>query len=279
MIHHRLLLAAAAASLVVAGSAAGASVAANFHHADFDANTGVNPGENTATLDGLAGLTDPAWTNLAINGAGGASAGSGSVAGISVTWHSANAWQAGSEGLVTATSDASQQPFRMYLDDGDGGNSYFNGDGYGVTVQISGIAAFLASQSASSYNLTLLFSTDSSGFVTGQVRSGNLPATPSATAVSDLGLLGTIDATIIGNGIAPFTDPVPDGAQSNTQGTRGVGTLTGLTDDAITIAMPVNAGGGVRGSLAGFAITPVPEPSTSLLGLVGTALLLGRRRR
>lgn len=59
-----------------------------------------------------------------------------------------------------------------------------------------------------------------------------------------------------------------------------MGTLDGLTADSITIAMPKNPGaGGIRGSLAGFSITAVPEPSASLmLGSLGLAGLLRRRR-
>ncbi|MES2707887.1 MAG: PEP-CTERM sorting domain-containing protein [Verrucomicrobiota bacterium] len=259
------------AALVVlpAGFSCAATVGVNFSHGDFAANTGIQP-EETAM-----GIPGSAWTNLAIVGAGGAAKGTGTAGGLTVTWNSANAWNAGSEGLNG--TDASQQVFRMYLDDGDGGDSYFNGDPYGASVQVSGLASFLGSSSAGSYSLTLYFSTDATGVTPAEIRQGLLLGTPSATTISSLSSLGTITAqTPLGDGTYPFST----GAGTDTGGHRGVGTMNGLTADSITIAMPKNpAAGGIRGSLAGFSITAVPEPSVSLmLGGLGLAGLLRRRR-
>jgi hypothetical protein len=272
-----------AAWLCTLAPAVASSVAVNFFHATFGPSTGINPGENTATLNSLTGLNNPVWTNLAINGPGGSPSGIGVFNGVAVSWHSSNAFQAGSEGVVTATNDASQQVFRMYLDDHDSGPTYFMGDGYGVSVQLSGLSALMAGQGATSYILTLFYGSDSppmpGGMNIAEIRSGNLPLITTANAISNLPLLGTIGVTNIGSGTAPFTNPLPAGAQGNTQGGRWFGTLPGLTANSITIAIPANAGGGIRGSLAGFAITPVPEVSTPLLGLLGGVILALRRRR
>lgn len=98
-----------------------------------------------------------------------------------VTWNSANAYNAGSEGLNG--TDASQQVFRMYLDDGDGGDSYFATDGYGASVQVSGLASSWESSGAGSYSLTLYFSTDATGSPRRKsvrdCRSATLPPPPS----------------------------------------------------------------------------------------------------
>lgn len=261
---------AAMVTLSAAASSRAATIGVNFHHADYTDNTGIQSGETAMGIPGSS------WTNLAIAGAGGTPSGTGNAGGLVVAWNSANAWNAGSEGLLG--TDASQQVFRMYLDDGDGGSSYFNGDGYGASVQISGLSSFLGSSGATSYSLTLYFSTDANSFTVAQIRQGLLPSTPAADSISSLTSLGTIDPnSALGDGTYPFSS----GAQTNTEGHRGIGTLSGLTADAITIAMPVNAGNGVRGSLAGFSITanPVPEPSaTVLLGGLGLAGLLRRRR-
>lgn len=252
-----------------AGAARAASVAVNFHHADYADNTGIQAGETAMGIPGSS------WTNLAIEGAGGASAGTGTAGGLTVIWNAANAYSAGSEGLLG--TDASQQVFRMYLDDGDGGSTnYFTGDGYGVTLQVSGLAALLGANSATSYNLTLYFGTDSASFTTAQIRDGLPVGLASATSISSLPSLGTIAAeTPVGNGTYPFST----GAGTDTGGHRAIGSLVGLTADAITIAMPSNAGNGVRGSLSGFSITTVPEPSVTLmLGGLGLAGLMRRRR-
>ncbi|SHJ18544.1 PEP-CTERM protein-sorting domain-containing protein [Rubritalea squalenifaciens DSM 18772] len=260
-----------AALLPLSYSADAATTAFNFFHTSFAANTGIDDStENTDALNAVAGLDSPNWYNLGIAGSGGPT-GTDSGDGIGVQWWSSNAFNAGSEG-VTAGGDASQQVFRMYLDDGDGGTSYAAADGYGVTISVTGLSAYLASQSATSYTVTLFLSTDSSDFTQPEIRDGALTG---SNNVTDLSLLGSPTVNVLGDG----TQPVPSGAQSNTGGTRGVASLTGLTADEITIAMPTNAGGGVRGSIAGFAITAVPEPSsTMMLGLAGVGFILRRRR-
>lgn len=262
-------IAALAASPLVSRAA---TVGVNFIHADYVDNTGVQSGETAMGIPGAS------WTNFPIRGTGVATegAGTGVAGGLNVAWNAANAWDAGSEGILG--NDASQQVFRVYLDDADGGNSYFDGDNYGVSVQVSGLSAFLATSGATTYSVTLYFSTDSAALRTAEVRAGLLTGTPSASTISSLSLLGSIaPQSPLGNGTYP-TGPIPGG--DGTGGSRGIGTLDGLNADAITIAIPRNDGTGPRGSLAGFSINAVPEPSVSvMLGGLGLAGLLRRRRR
>lgn len=249
-----------------------ATTAFNFFHAGFAANTGIDNGtENTDALNAVAGLDSPTWYNLAIAGTGGSPAGTGSGDGINVQWWSSNVYNAGSEG-VTAGGDASQQVFRMYLDDGDAGTSYAAADGYGVTISLTGLSSYLSSQGAVSYTITVFLSTDSTGFSQPEIRDGALTG---SNNVTDLSLLGTLTVDVLGDG----TQPVPSGAQTNTGGTRAIASLSGLTSDELTIAMQ-DRNGSLRGSIAGFAITAVvPEPSsTAMLGLAGVGLIFRRRR-
>lgn len=264
------------ALLSASGTANAATTAFNFYHAGFAANTGINDStENTDALNAVASMDSPSWYNLAIAGTGGSAAGFGSGGVIGVQWWASNAWSAGSEG-VTAGGDASQQVFRMYLDDGDagsGGTSYNSADGYGVTISLTGLSSYLSTQGATSYTITLFLSTDASNFVQPEIRGGSLTG---SNNVTDLSLLGTPAVDVLGDG----TQPVPMGAGTGTGGTRAVASLSGLTLDEITIAMPDNAGSGVRGSVAGFAITAVvPEPSSAaMVGLAGLGLIFRRRR-
>lgn len=254
-----------------------ASVAANFMHGDFAANTGVNSGENTDTLNASLGVTSPIWNNVSVTGAGGAIPGTvtlayGGAFTIGLTYHAANPWAAGSE--TVSGSDASQQVFREYLDDGGGGaSSYSATDSYGVTLQLSGLSAFVANNpGATGYTISLLYSTDNTvtAFKIGEVRAGALTG---ANAVTDLTLLQTLGTpTVFANGgAAPFP------GAGTTGGTRGYVTSTALSADAITVAISTSGAG--RGAIAGFVINSVPEPaSLSFVGL-SLALALSRRSR
>lgn len=264
----RLFSCIAAMASFSAGISQAATIGVNFAHGDWMDNTGVQTGETAMGIPGSA------WTNIPNQGAGGSSSGTTTAGGLTVAWNSANAWQAGSEGLNG--TDASQQVFRNYLDDGDGGASYFDGDGYGVSIQVSGLSSFMGANSATKYSITLYFATDATAVLPAEIRQGLLPSVATATAISSLTQIGTVTPGALGDGTYPFST----GAGTATDGHRAIGTLDGLSADAITIAIPKNPGAnGVRGSLAGFSISAVPEPSVSLmLGGLGLVGLLRRRR-
>jgi hypothetical protein len=180
--------------------------------------------------------------------------GAGTYSGVTVDSFSSVPWQQGSASL--SGSDASQRVFRYYLDDADGGSGYFNGDGVGASIHLTGLTQFLAANRATNYTLTLLFNADTTSatpFLTANVRSG-VPAAPSATAISSLTSLGTITPQLLGDGKQPLPSVGTD-----TTGKRGWGRLIGLTANNITIAMPVRSGS-TRGSVAGFILTPVSGP-------------------
>jgi hypothetical protein len=261
-----ILAAGICAAACLQSAALAGSLAVNFIHSEFAENTGIdNSTENTAALNALAGVDAPTWYNFGVQGPETA-AGSGTAGPLSIEWASANTWQAGSEG-VTAGGDASQQPFRVYLDDGDGGTSYQSGDGYGASIEVSGLAAFLASEGQPRYTLTVLYSSDNDAvpFDVTEIREGSLDGT---NAISSLPLLGLTDWQVIGDG----TGPIPAGAGTSTQGTRGFGQINGLSADSVVIAGLANPPGPARTAIAGFIITPVPEPTSLAAGLCVIAI-------
>lgn len=131
------------------------------------------------TADGSSNWTDSRaaddWTDP--------STGTVTLAGSSVTatWSSSNTWAGGNEG----TSE--QQLYRVYLDDGDGGNSLVADDGIGVSVTISGLGAWLTSEGKVSYQIRLYTSTDmdNATFQSVDIRIGAPdPGTPDLTALT-----------------------------------------------------------------------------------------------
>lgn len=247
------------------------TAAFNFADSGFLENTGIdNDTENTNTLNAIAGFESPTWYNLASFTDANFEAGTGVGEGISVSWWASNAYAQGSEGVNG--SDASQQVFRVYLDDADeGGDSYAPGDGYGASISLTGLFSFLSNNGASAYRVTLLLNTDLNSFTQPVIRAGELTG---INNIEDLAILGSPVVSILGDG----TQPITSGAGTNTDGTRAIAALSNLNADSITIALPSRVGDD-RGSVAGFAITAVPEPSTTaLLGFGWFGILLRRRR-
>ncbi len=234
------------------------SLAVNFSNSTI-ASTAVLATENTNALKTAVAVNGPiVWNNQAIDDAGNGplvtGRGNGVYSGVTATSFSSVPWIRGSSSV--SSSDASQRAFRYYLDDGDGGGGYFNGDSIGASIHLSGLAQFLTTNRATNYTLTLLFNADIAGaspFHPATVRSG-IPSTPSSTAISSLPFIGTINPTLLGDGRQPLPTVGTD-----TGGQRGWGRLIGLTANDITISLPVS-GGGKRGSVSGFILTPMNGP-------------------
>lgn len=249
----------------LAGIAQGAAIGINFGETDSNGDiwggNKVTASENTATLDGLTGTGAPSWTNFPADINSGT--GSGMAGALSVSYDSTNTYHAGQEGIV-GTDDASQQPFRAYLDDGDGTNA----DGYGATVTLSGLSAWLTSVGATSYEITLLRSTDHvvDFFTAVDVLDGSLTLINTHAPVAPLGL---------------STYPTADTGSGDGNGVRAFSQMAGYTADVITIAALKNPEDGnlTRGPISGVIISTVPEPATLSMLLGSMAMLLSTRRK
>ncbi len=263
---------AAAAIAALTASASAATIGINFMNGQYADNTGVGSDENTAALDAALSVSSPAWNNHAIAGTGAST--TATVAGIGMTLYRSGTWSGGSEG-VTAGGDASQQVFRMYLEDGDGGGSYADGDGIGASIHLTGLTDALGGDA---YRVHVLFSSDTVGAsFAGVTLYDGEASDPATVAINSLTSLATGTATVAGNG----TYPVASGAGTNEGGARGFvtfGGADGFTANNLVIAAD-DRDGSARGSIAGIVIETVPEPSsTALLGLGGLALILRRRK-
>lgn len=217
------------------------------------------------TADGCDNWTD---SMIKYNGGGpNPQLGSLTLAGtaITVTWNSANTWAGGSE----ATKQ--QALYRVYLDDGDGGSSLVSGDGIGVSITISGLAAWMAANNTTSYQLRACASTDNgnASFQPVSLRAGAPNPADGASQLLNLPVLNTFSVPSLGDG----SFPVGTGAG----GTRGYGDSIWLTDDVITLTVP-SRNGSTRGAIAGFQLVPEPT-SMALLGLGLGALCCFRNRR
>lgn len=221
------------------------------------------------TADGFSNWTDSRaaddWTDP--------STGSITLAGssVGVQWRSANTWAGGKE------DTSEQQLYRVYLDDGDGGNSLVVGDGIGASITISGLGAWLASHSATSYQVRCYSSTDNDNatFHPVLIRSGAPNAADGVNQLLNLPVLDTVSVPTLGPGDFP-PNTTPDPTWGIWQ-SRGFGdSITTLSSDTITLTIAARDGT-TRGTLAGFKIVAVPEPASLAAALAGMALLLRRR--
>jgi hypothetical protein len=225
------------------------------------------------TADGFSNWTD----SMANYGGGGPNPQLGSITllggSVTATWNSANTWAGGNE----ATSE--QQLYRVYLDDGDGGSSLVNGDGIGVSVTISGLSAWMAANGGLSYRIRCYASTDQDNalFQPVLIRSGAPNAADGANQLLNLGILDTVTVPVLGPGdFPPNTTPDPTWGMWQPRG-FGDSSFT-LTDDVITLTIAAR-NGSTRGTLAGFKIDLIPEPSSLALLAIGLGALIVRRGR
>ena len=188
--------------------------------------------------------------------------------------------------------------YRRYLDDSDGGASYYNGDEIGVSVTFTGLSNWLASVGATAYQIRFYESNDrasgptgnkDTGFFAIDIRDG-APVAPSATALTSLPILDTVPA------VSP--SGTHDGGYDNSAGyvDTGIGGTRVHSDSdpltADTITATIGAldwsntglsnfdGHWHRGNLSATAIIAVPEPAIWVLGLMAMACgMLIRRCR
>ncbi|HNQ90292.1 MAG TPA: PEP-CTERM sorting domain-containing protein [Verrucomicrobiota bacterium] len=166
---------------------------------------------------------------------------------VNVAWSSANMWDAGNE------DNADQGLYRVYLDDG----------GSGITVTVSGLSSWLSSVGDSAYQLRFYRSTDNGG------------AGFSALSVYDgVGTGGTLLETI--PTVVPGDPSIGDGAYPTGTGGGGVrlaqdaaGMFTADTITFYSVREAAIGGVPVRGCIAGFKVTSVPEPGVGLMLLIG----------
>lgn len=193
-----------------------------------DATIGVNfctgrwpkPKMEGKTGGGLSNWTDSYHVKTNLNGefgSGLALNGSGGL--VTCDWSSPNFWWAGPE------NSGETSLYRAYLDDG----------GNGVTIDLYGLNAWLASQGLSAYKLRIYQNTDwnNNQFAAGQILSGGT-------------LLQTFETTneYPGNG-----------------GTRGYADSMGLSNDTITIK--IKRDGNHRGGVSAVKISALPNVATN----------------
>ncbi len=223
----RIKTAMATALAASAGMGAAAdTLAINFLGTGY-APTGASV---TATAFGIA---PGDWANIDAANA----SGSTTVSGVSVAWTIVNDWN-----QFAAATPGDGEVFFGYLDDTGGG----------ATVDLSGLAAWLAGTGDTAYTVQVLQGSDNAtSFSDTQVFDG-----PGGS------LLTTLTNGTSGGGGAL-------GGATNTSG--------GLTSDTLSLQTE-DRNNTVRGTISGIIITSVPEPgSLALLGLGGLAIL--RRRR
>lgn len=248
-----------------------------FQDAGAATSFGVNFNNNDTAGSQVAGnLGAAAWTN--VNSATGEALAIGGTPSVTMNWTASEFYYAGSW-QSTTDGNLFNQPIgmmRIYLDDSDtpavGTPALLGavaGDGIGVTVNLQGMAAWLAAAGATGYTIHAYFSTDTVGatFQPLIARNGN---TVTSTIIDSA--IGVVQ----GNG--QWNGTIVDAGGNQSEGTRGDATFgTVFNQDNLTLTMAKREDS-ARGTLAGFVITAVPEPGAALLGGLGLLALLRRRR-
>ena len=218
-------------------------------HAAREVGVNFNNGNVSGAQAGFA-TQGATWTDVS------GTTGSVSVqgAGFSAEWATSIFFQAGSsndgDGDASQPADREISLYRRYLDDGDTpagdvpADLGVAGDGLGVAVRLSGLAAWLAAEGAQGYRVTVYLSTDTdpATFHTISLRAGATLSSP---------VLDTITPARLGGGT------FPSATGNITAGSRGFAQFNGFfTQDTIMLTVPSRAGP-VRGTVAAVRISAV----------------------
>lgn len=238
---------------------------------------GINFNNNDGAGSQANGNFGATWTN--VNSNPGANLVVSGTPSVSLNFVASNYYQAGSW-MSSGLGNAFNTPIglmRVYLDDGDGPETgapislgAVNGDGIGVSASLTGLSAWMLNEGATGYTIRAFFSTDNgTSFRDITARDGGRVSSP---------VLQTVTPTVQGNGTWNGTFSDPGGNDSG--GIRGDALFsTTFTQDTITLTVASN-GGTSRGTLAGFIVTAVPEPSAAMLsGLCLLGMATQRRSR
>ncbi len=151
--------------------------------------------------------------------------------GITAAWSASNVWAAGEE------NDGGQALYRVYLDDGE------TAPGVGVRVTLRGLAAWLAENGRTSYQIRCYSNNDAAdSFHQITLRHGPSPDSP---------VLCAMIPQPLGGGGHP-TDPAPHSGTGQARA-RADSPAT-LAADVVTITIPPRSGS-TRGTLAAIRVT------------------------
>lgn len=230
--------------LAMLGGAASVASAQSIGVSFAEDDGGVIRVNQTLAPEDVAGYPSVAqanWNNFILSQSPGTDLvdSTGAAAGVSVSWAASNAW--GDGGADTSTPDG--RLARGNFDDGQ------TSDGVGVDVSVTGIPY-------SDYSVVLYLSSDQGAGGEFGVYTANGVGKKGGETLS----------------ISAYGGWVPG---------DNVLLYTGLSGD-LSLKGP-NRAGSVRGTIAGFQIVAgtvaIPEPCAAVLGVVGCALGLIRRRR
>ncbi len=208
------------------------------------------------------------WTDT--SGPAGATTVNG--AGFSVQWASSDVQSSGSwndgDGDASQAVDREISLYHAHLGDGDTPafgvlpDSGLPGDGVGVAVQLTGLSAWLASEGADGYRITVHLGTDTdpATFATLSLLAGVTITSP---------VIDTATPARLGGGAYPS----PSG--NNPTGSRGFVQFGGFhTHDAVTLRVPARVGD-TRGCVAAILVTAVNKSIAVVNAGGGTGAVAG----
>lgn len=212
----------------------------------YGAGLGLNFTEAGNATTGSADGLNP-WDN--VYNAGGTITLAGSS--VWVKYNAANTWGAGSG------TDPGQKLYVKYLDDGD--NSLVNSDGIGVSVTISNLNSWVATNGGVGVKIRCYAASDTSGatFRPVSVRSGAPNPANGATQLTSLPVLQTVTIPVLGGGDFPTITNTDLGHPRGYADSSNV-----LTNDVITLTIPAR-NGSQRGSLAAIKLNVIMPVATT----------------